>query len=260
MKRLLVLLLAVGLVGGVYAQGGLEQGEVGGKTPVEPRTFQEAYDAELSARSRLWGNDAQEYLDAITAIEKEFPERTEAEQLILDNAKFLGVYRMNVNAKNYEPIIAEGRAFTAKYPGVNNDTANMLNYFALVLYRNGELAEAESIWRSVLDADVGVGFKYARTLSAFWSLNKYKMLTPAEKNGYLVSLIRELSPKRTIADENDIVWKALNEIDIPALGKDLDEARAKYRELLDYINLVVPATEENKAFIGFVESERDLKK
>ena len=82
----------------------------------------------------------------------------------------------------------------------------------------------------------------------------------SEKNGYLVSLIRGLSPKRTIADENDIVWKALNEIDIPALGKDLDEARAKYRELLDYINLVVPATEENKAFIGFVESERDLKK
>jgi len=259
MKRLLVLLLAVGLVGGVYAQGGLEQGEVGGKTPVEPRTFQEAYKAELSARRRLWGNDAQEYLDAISTLEQEFPDRTEAEQLLLDKAKFNGIYRLNVNAKDYTPIINEGRIFIAKYPEISDRTANMLNHFAYVLFRNGELAEAESIWRSVLDADVGVVFK-SLTWSAFCSLNKYKMLTPAEKNGYLVELIRELAPKRIITDESDLVWKALNELNIPALGKDLDEARAKYRELLDYINLVVPATEENKAFIGFVESERDLKK
>jgi hypothetical protein len=260
MKRLLVLLLAVGLVGGVYAQGGLEQGEVGGKTPVEPRTFQEAYDAELSARSRLWGNDAQEYLDAISTLEQEFPDRTEAEQLLLDEAKFYGIYRLNVKAKDYTSIINEGRIFIAKYPEISDRTANMLNYFAYVLFRNGELAEAESIWRSVLDADVGVVSKFLTSWSAFWSLNKYKMLTPAEKNGYLVELIRELAPKRIITDESDLVWKALNELNIPALGKDLDEARAKYRELLDYINLVVPATEENKAFIGFVESERDLKK
>ncbi len=252
MKRLLVMLAVGSLAVGVFAQGGLEQGKAEPK-----RTFAEAL-KEITIK-KIWGAEAQAQIDALDALKREF-ELTPAEELSLARWRFFCVYRRDFRTKNYEPIIAEGRAFTAKYPGVNNDTANMLNYFALVLYRNGEKAEAESIWRSVLDADVGAVFKYAQTWSAFWSLNKYKMLTPAEKNGYLVELIRELAPKRIITDESDLVWKALNEIDIPALGKDLDEARAKYRELLDYINLVVPATEENKAFIGFIESERDLKK
>ena len=248
MKRLLVMLAVGSLAVGVFAQGGLEQGKAEPK-----RTFAEAFKEIRSVN--IWGAEAQAQIDALDALKREF-ELTPAEELSLAHWRFICVYRRDFRTKNYEPIIAEGRAFTAKYPGVNNDTANVLNYLANTLAANGELAEAESIWRSVL----GLGYKFAGSHTAFWFLNRNKMITTAEKNGYLVSLIRELSPKRTIADENDIVWKALNEIDIPALGKDLDEARAKYRELLDYINLVVPATEENKAFIGFVESERDLKK
>ena len=252
MKRLLVVLVSIGLVGGVFAQGELE-----GKTPVEPRTFSEAY--KEVKKVVVWGAEAQAQIDALDALKREF-ELTPAEKVKLAASRFIRVYRRDIPAKNYAPIIAEGRAFAAKYPGVNNDTASVLNHLAVALALNGEKAEAEAIWRSVLNADVRAGFKYNGNWSAFWLLSKYTNLTPAEKNGYLVELIRELAPKRTVADENDIVWKALSEIDIPALGKDLDEARAKYRELLDYINLVVPATEENKAFIGFVESERDLKK
>lgn len=213
MKRLLVMLAVGSLAVGVFAQGGLEQGKAEPK-----RTFAEAFKEIRSVN--IWGAEAQAQIDALDALKREF-ELTPAEELSLARRRFFCVYRRDIKAKNYEPIIAEGRAFAVKYPQVDNRTANVLYHLAKTLAANGE---------------------------------------KSEKNGYLVSLIRELSPKRTIADEKDIVWKALNEIDIPALGKDLDEARAKYRELLDYINLVVPATEENKAFIGFVESERGLKK
>ena len=112
MKRLLVMLAVGSLAVGVFAQGGLEQGKA------EPqRTFAEAL-KEISTKG-IWGAEAQAQIDALDALKREF-ELTPAEELTLARKRFFRVYRRDFRTKNYEPIIAEGRAFAAKYPQVDN--------------------------------------------------------------------------------------------------------------------------------------------